>query len=143
MSGRVLTAAEVGELKTAFPFTIPEWLAGLLMNYPLAESEWSLSEEDDETELGVEMRWLTPSQMINEALETFPGIAASPRGYLPVGMCLEGTGDPYFINVGDGDNPPLVRIPHEAVDENDALLEEQVEVVCSQLSEFFEQADMN
>lgn len=141
--GRAVTADEAAELPAALPFALPAWLVNLLRNYPLTESEFSLSEDDDASEMGAEIKWLTPAQMISEATECFPGMAAAPIGYLPVGMCLEGSGDPYFININNGENPPPVRIPHEAIDDADALREEEIEIVSPSLSRFFKDAEIN
>lgn len=143
LGGRPVTAAEAARLEAAMPAAVPRWLLDLLRNYPLAGSAFSLTEEGDASELGAEMKWLTPDEMISEAVETFPGIAAVPRGYLPVAMCLVGSGDPYFIRLAGGDDPPLVRIPHRGVDEDGRLREGKVEVVCHHLSEFFEKAEFD
>ena len=143
LGGRPITAEDAARLETAMPAAVPGWLLDLLRNYPLAGSEFSLREEADASELGAEMRWLTPDEMVSEAVETFPGIAAVPFGYLPVAMCLEGSGDPYFIRVAGGEDPPLVRIPHEAVDEDGGLRDGEVEVVCRRLSEFFKEAEFD
>lgn len=50
-------------------------------------------------------------------------IPTAPRtsgvGFVPVGICALGTGDPCFINSHDGDGGPLYRIYHDEVnDEN-------------------------
>src|SRR5215470_8208132 len=138
MSGRTILEREVEDLRKAIqPSLLPAWLLNWLLTYPLVETSFSLSAPDDNSGLGVEMKWLKPSQIISEAVEAFPGIAAAKSGYLPVGMCLEGSGDYYFLRTTTSDDPPLVRVPHDAVDAEQRLLEEQVEIVVPHVSEFF------
>jgi hypothetical protein len=48
-----------------------------------------------------------------EATEYWPGIGALKHGYIPVGGCAIGTGDPFFININDGEDGPLYKIDHE------------------------------
>ena len=144
LSGRTISQPEADDLKKAVPSSLmPVWLLNWLLTYPLVQTDFSLTASDDDSGLGVEMKWLSPVQMISETVEAFPGIAAAPAGYLPVGMCLEGSGDYYFLKTTTGDDPRLVRIPHDAVDAEQKLREEQVEVVTSRLSEFLEKAEIN
>ena len=54
-----------------------------------------------------------------EASENYPGIGVKSDGYFPVAGCELGSGDPYFININDGENGPLYCIFHdEVMDEN-------------------------
>ena len=59
--------------------------------------------------------------MREEARELYPGIEAVKNGYLPIGTCMVGSGDPYFLKVADGKNPPVVRIPHDNPEEVDSI----------------------
>jgi hypothetical protein len=54
------------------------------------------------------------------------------NGYLPIGTCLIGSGDPYFLKVADGKNPPVVRIPHDSP--------EGAEVISPSLEAFLQSA---
>lgn len=58
---------------------------------------FSLDEDDDESELGADLKWFGPSEMIEEALSVYPGETVIGLGYLPVAACLAGSGDPYFF----------------------------------------------
>jgi len=141
LTGRKITNEELNELAMVFNTLIPEWFLNVLLDFPLAGCYFELSENLDESELGVSMKWMTPSQIISEATEAYPGIVALPLGYLPVGICMVGSGDYYFIQFKNI-NLPLVRIPHEAVDGNMQLIEKRVEVVSTTLWKFFEIADI-
>ena len=141
MSGRTISQQEADELRKAVqPSLLPVWLVNWLLTYPLVETDFSLTAPEDNSGLGVEMKWLSPSQMISETVEAFPGIAAAVSGYLPIGMCLEGSGDYYFLKTTTGDDPLLVRVPHDAVDAELRLRENEVEIVAARLSDFLERA---
>lgn len=141
LRGRIITSPEIAELNARIGRELlPDYLVDWLLSYPLTGTELYLSEEEDESGLGVDMKWLTPAQMISEAIEAYPGIAAGPLGYLPVGMCLSGSGDPYFLKIGAGDDPPVVRIPHEAVNMDDSLNLEMIERASPRLSDFLRKA---
>lgn len=88
-----------------------------------------LSEELDLSGLGVDLMFLTASQSIDEATNCWPGIAVSKDGYVPVGSCLCGTGDYYYIRSNDGKAGPLYRIYHDAVDENGYEHDDAIAVV--------------
>ena len=140
MSGRLITKQEAQDLKREIPTDLlPSSLLTLLSTYPLVETTFRLTEAQDDSGLGVEMKWLTPRQMISETIEAFPGIAAASSGYLPISMCLGGSGDPYFVKPNASD-PLLVRIPHDAVDGVQRLRENLVEIVSTSLSEFLDKA---
>ncbi len=56
-------------------------------------------------------------------------------GFIPVGSCLEGWEDPYFINTHDGAEGPLYRISHDAVTEDGYERNEAVAVVLCKCSD--------
>lgn len=134
LRGRLIDPAEVDSATTALPWA-PRRLLLLMVTYALANAKFTLAESDDESQLGVEMRWLSPAEMLDEALNAYPGIAAASHHYLPVGTCLLGTGDPYFVQ-SDAPALPLYRIPHTAVTSAGELGVEQVERVSPSLETF-------
>ncbi|MGD2181460.1 hypothetical protein [Lusitaniella coriacea] len=137
LNGRRITHKEAEKLKKTFSKLIPNWFINILFDFPLIGCDFELSEDLDISELGVGMQWMSAADTICESTEAYPGIAAVLVGYLPVGMCTYGSGDPYFLNTKDI-ALPLVRIPHTALDKNGKLIEEDIELVCSNLSNFFE-----
>jgi hypothetical protein len=70
---------------------LPDWFMNMLSDYPLIGVNLTLSEALDESSLGVDMVWLSPKQMVEEAYLTYPGIVAIQLGYLPIGSCLFGS----------------------------------------------------
>lgn len=143
LNGRKATHDEVESLVQQFPKElVPDWLLLLLRNFPLSGSCFEVDEDDDISEMGADIKWLTPEQILDEGLNAYPGKVVLLLGYLPIGSCLAGSGDPYFIKLlDDSDDPSLVRIPHEcSSDEN--YPEEEIEVVFTHLSELFKVADI-
>lgn len=140
--GRLTSADEVARLRGALPARLcPNWLAELLQTVPIVGSDFELGEDVDPSDLGVDMRFLSTDDMIEEATEVYPGIVAHPLGYLPVGACLAGSGDYYYLdlrNPGDHD-PPLVRLPHDAVD-GENYREYEIDIVADTLSAFIRAA---
>jgi len=136
LGGRTLEGAEAEKLRAQLP-GLPAALLSLLVNRPLVGAKISVDPAAERSGLGVEMQWMTPSQMEDEATEAYPGIVAVPRGYVPIGICLEGSGDPYFFRVKDG---AVVRIPHDAAAEND-LDESRIELVAESVDQLLEAAE--
>jgi len=136
LNGRKISESEkkmlINELGSKL---VPDWYLDILCNHPLAGTSFSISEDKDLSEMGVEMKWLDPSQTLNEAKESYPGIIAINYGFLPVGMCLEGSGDPYFLKIDGSVDPEVVRIYHDSDDET--FFKDGIDLVCGSLGDFF------
>ncbi|MEH6447822.1 MAG: hypothetical protein V7765_04090 [Oleispira sp.] len=145
LSGEKASEEDINHLVARLPKELlTSSLISLLQNYFLAGVCFSLDEEDDESGLGADIKWFTINQMLEEALEVYPGKSVLTLGYLPIGACLTGSGDPYFIKVsGTNDDPPLVRIPHDLASADEEYPESEIEVVCVSLSHFFNKAEIN
>lgn len=127
------------------PELAPPWLAAMLETFPLAGVCFSLTEEEDESELGADLKWFSAEQIVEEATQAYPGRVVAPLGYLPIAACLAGSGDPYFLKLtgGASGDPPLVRVPHDLVKFDDSYPEGQIELVCGSLGEFFRKASVD
>lgn len=137
LTGAPITPDEREKLLGSLVGLVPAWLLDLCTERNLAGSVFSLDDESDLSGMGVELKWMTVEQMIDEATNAYPGIAATKKGYLPFGICLEGSGDPYFLNIGKGhDDTSVVRIPHGAVTEEE-IDESRIEIVATNLVDFF------
>lgn len=101
----------------------------VLCQYKIVGQNFSIDSKYDKSGLGVEMKWLSPSEQVEESFEFFPGILAYELNYLPVGECLRGSGDPYFMKM-ENNEYCLFRIPHDIIFKNqiDYVL---VEYVCT------------
>ena len=127
--GRKLLSKEASELRKIFNLNIfPEELIKLLKKYEIISQRFSILPEKDPTGIGVEMEWMTPEDQIEEALEFQPGISALSEMYLPIGNCLVGSGDPYFLKLTEG-SFNIYRIPHDAIN-NEELKIDEVEYIC-------------
>ena len=94
---------------------IPEFWHNFVAENDLLEREIEIDEDRDLSELGIDLKIMTFEQAISEANEAHPGIEASKSGYFPVGMCLVGSGDYYYIDTAQGEGGPLYRIYHDSV----------------------------
>lgn len=135
-NGRALGTREIVALEHRLGVHLPTELAQILTTAQLAGAEFSLDPTEDASGLGVALRWMTPQEMVSEATDVFPGKVAAPLGFIPVGICLEGSGDPYFVRLCD---LALVRIPHEAT-RGGVLVEASVESVADSVKDFLERA---
>ena len=115
LTGKRATDAEIAMMKAKLPEgLLSESFEQVLRSFGLAGKQFEISEQEDLSRFGVSLYWLSPSQILSEALEAYPGRLASFAGFLPIGACAFGSGDPYFLDLRQqASDPPLVRIPHE------------------------------
>jgi len=73
-------------------------------------------EDDDQMTHSIEI--FNEKNCIDEAINYWPGIGVTKDGFVPIGGCSTGSGDPYFINTNDGENGPLYQIYHDFVSED-------------------------
>lgn len=100
LNGSKVLESEIDDLVTNLPQKLlPAWFVNAVQTYPLAGVCFSLNENDDESGLGVDLKWFTTDQIIDEALFVYPGEVVLSLGYLPVGACSGGSGDPYFFTI--------------------------------------------
>ena len=95
----------------------PDFWAKFVANNGLVGASAEVPEELDQTGLSVELKFLTSEESIDEATNFWPGLGVEKDGYVPVGSCLSGSGDYYYIRASDGAAGPLYRIYHDAVDD--------------------------
>lgn len=91
---------------------------------PSAEAE--LSEDADLSGIGATIGLYNEAQAIDEADNFYPDLVVKADGFVPIGQCMTGSGDPYFINLNDSAPGPLYRIYHDSVhdrnyDRDDAI----------------------
>lgn len=103
------------ERATADGFRFPDDWSAFLDAHALHGACFAVPEDVDASGLGAELQLLTLAQAREEAEDAYPGLAVRAGGYVPVGMCLLGSGDPYFIRTQDGLGGPLYRIRHDAI----------------------------
>jgi hypothetical protein len=94
---------------------MPPYWKTFVEQHQLIGREFLLPVEVDLSGVGANIELLDEANISTEQTESYPGIAVACAGFVPVGGCVIGTGDPYFINVHDGEGGPLYRIYHDEV----------------------------
>ncbi|MHC4248970.1 MAG: hypothetical protein ACYS9X_07575 [Planctomycetota bacterium] len=107
----------------------PQHWKTFIDQHSLVGIEIEVPEERDLSGLGIELQFLDEQGCKREADELYPGITVKEDGFIPVGTCMSGSGDPYFINTNDGEGGPLYRIYHDSVSEDGYDRQEAVVVV--------------
>ncbi len=98
---------------------MPPYWQMFLEQHHLTGKEFSIQVNNDLSGVGASIEIFDEQGVHAEQTTLYPGIGVSIAGYVPVGGCTIGTGDPYFINTRDGEGGPLYRIYHdEVVDEH-------------------------
>ena len=95
----------------------------------LAGKETEIPASADLSGVGACIEWLDDEGSRTESDDLYPGIVVAKLGYIAVGGCSLGTGDPYFIRKSDGEGGPLYRIYHDEVREDGVLSERGIAVV--------------
>ncbi len=85
----------------------------------LVGAEIEIPESEDCSELGAEIEILDDAGILTEATDLYPGVEAARHGFIPIGGCLIGSGDQYFIRTSEGAGGSLYRIFHDLVFEDD------------------------
>lgn len=144
LNGKCATVTEMERLRARLPGELfPHWLGDLFLNHRLIGMHFSLDETKDPTGLGVSLIWMSPEQMFSEALEAEPGRSVISKGFVPIGLCATGSGDPYFLDLRSvTDDPPIVRVPHEFATEVE-YPEQSIEPVGLSLSEFILKSEIS
>lgn len=89
----------------------------------------------DKSGIGADIGILSVEQSVDEATNFWPGIVVARDGFVPVGSCLTGSGDYYYLNTHDGPGEPLYRISHDAVTRDGYEAGEAIAVVLSNYEE--------
>ena len=97
------------------PNLVPEYWKSFVMQHPLVGTDVEFPWPGEE-ELTAVIEILDGDGIEHEARDAYPGIGVLQDGFVPVGTCSIGTGDPYFINVNDGPAGPLYKINHASAD---------------------------
>ena len=113
----------------------PDYWTRFIHEHGLAGAELEVPADADVSGLGIELQFFDEEGTRSEAEDLYPGIRVREDGFIPVAGDSLGSGDPYFINVRDGDGGPLYRICHDAVRETGYNRSEAVVVVLKDYRE--------
>lgn len=140
LRGQKLSAKDIRRVASATGVALSPEISTLLASFPLVGLTLSIADDANESGSDVELKWMTADEMIEEATDAYPGIVAVQHGYLPVAMCMEGSGDPYFLRLADG---AVVRILHDFVDADEEELDpEGIELVARSIAKLIEMAEI-
>lgn len=67
--------------------------------------------------------------ILDERDNFYPGLVVAKDGYIPVGGCEIGSGDPYFVNLEEGEDSALYQIYHDEVSDQGYSKDDAVCVV--------------
>lgn len=137
LHGRTLRQDEVHRLKAGLGI-YPSWLIELLATVPLCGLRLGWQALDPEPGFDGVL-WVEVSDadgVLSESLELYPGVGILPAGYVNFGGS-DGSGDPFFICVHEGADPPLYQVYHDIGTEVESILAEGRQLVSPRLSDFF------
>ena len=121
-------------LKDELKSILPDWHYELLIKFPLNGLiiDFHLSTDDERS-----IEFVGFEGIQDEFYDLYPGCAIGNLGYLCIGEDPTGGGDPYFINIHEGDNPPVYQIYHDVSDVGEEIIKEGREKIANQLSDLF------
>ena len=139
--GRTLSPDERIRMTEALT-NYPSWLLDLLSSVPLVGLElgWQADEPQSEDDGLAWVRISDAAGILRESLELHPGLDILPAGYVNFGGDAIGGGDPYFVPINEGMDPPLYQVYHDVGDDAATILAEGRILVAPSLSEFFRTA---
>ena len=114
---------------------IPTYWKNFRDEHNLDGAEIEIPEAEDHSELGAEIEIFSDEGILSEANDLYPGIEATRHGFIPVGGCSIGSGDPYFIRSTEGAGGSLYRIYHDMVFEDDFPEAEAVTLVLDRFED--------
>ncbi|MDC5806206.1 hypothetical protein OPW36_13040 [Vibrio europaeus] len=92
---------------------IPDYWLDFISKNNLSNKSFEIPDDFDLSGLGADFKVFARSEIDDETSNYYPGINVVKSGYIAVACCLCGSGDPYFINVNDGENGKLYRVYHD------------------------------
>ncbi len=139
--GTTIPVAALAELENVLGLTLPDWLRHIFTQVPLCGlalgRQVQPPDGDDDGITFVE--WATEADIRSESIDCYPGLAISRLGYVNVAG-NDGSGDPLFVCIHDGDDPPVYRVYHDVRDQGEVIVAQGRAVEAPSLSSFFESA---
>jgi hypothetical protein len=86
------------------------------------------------------IRLARPQDIYNETEQCYPGLAIRKLGYACLGIDPTGGGNPYFIKVSAGDNPPVYQVYHDVSRIGEEIEKRGMYQVADSLAAFFNNA---
>src|SRR5262245_43511363 len=142
LQGTTADAQVLADLDRETHAGVPPWYVELLTTVPLCGLElgWPGYPPGEDEPGTAWMQWSSAVDMRTESLNRHPGLDIQGHGYLNVALDIDGNGDPYFMPVREGDDPPVYRVYDEAGWGPEQILAEGLLLVARSLSELFDTA---
>ena len=138
--GTNLSQTELDEIAKSMNIELPEWYKKLMHESSIVDIEFDYSEYEDAEGYESSIAISDFEIIMSETNDAYPGCAIKELGYVNFGDCLQGSGDPIFINLKE-ENPKVVRIFHDGgLLENGKFDEDSGNILASDLAVFFENA---
>lgn len=122
------------KLKNEVKQMIPSWIKSMLLDFKIANLILDFKTNEDE-ELSIQFN--TFEQIENACLNMYPGCAIFELGYIGIGEDPCGSGDPFFIRIDEGDNPPVYQIYHDVSEQGKEIIKEGKELIANKFSDIF------
>jgi hypothetical protein len=111
------------------PLAIPDYWRRFREESKLLSFSAEIPEADDLSGVSADIEFFDDDSIYDEMNETYPGCVVQNDGFLPVGACQIGSGDPYFIQLSEGEGGGLYRIYHDSVMDDRYSREDAVALV--------------
>ena len=143
--GKKIGKIEMLGLQLRLAVRLPGWYAKLLSTYPLAGAylDYPVYEADDEYDGYTSLRLARSSDIYSETEKCYPGLAIRKLGYACLATDPTGGGDPYFMKVSEGDNPPVYQVYHDVSEIGSVIVEKGMRKIADSLTDFFSKARVN
>lgn len=138
--GTNLSQLELDEIAKSMNMELPEWYKKIMCECSIVDIEFDYSEYEDSEGYESSIAISDFEIIMSETNDAYPGCAIKELGYVNFGDCLQGSGDPIFINLKE-ENPKVVRIFHDgALLENGIVDEDSGNILASELADFLQNA---
>ncbi|MBI6873440.1 SMI1/KNR4 family protein [Clostridium aciditolerans] len=140
--GRVATLDEIKSLQKDLDNRVPAWYIELISTIPLINLEFGFQEfEPEEGFDGISyLTWAEPDTIKEECIDAVPGCAVFDKGYICIASCSHSSGDPFFISIDEGYNPPVYRMDHNYGEDTEDILMMGKYKIAESLSNLFKNA---
>lgn len=113
---------------------IPYWLNEILITYPLANYQLEFVSKNH---VEYNLCFVGFKGINDEYNDFYPGCVISEYGYICIAEDPTGSGNPFFININEGKNPPVYQIIHDVSEIGEVILQQGRILVTDKMSNLF------
>jgi SMI1/KNR4 family protein SUKH-1 len=143
--GKAISLAEMKDLQSRLSSPLPAWYAELLLKYPLSGTylNYPIQTPGNSHEAYDTLQLANAKSICNQTEEYYPDLAIRDLGYVCFATDPTGSGNPYFIKIAQGDNPPVYLVYHDVSQIGTVVEKEGMIMIAGSLAEFFHNAMPN